>query len=64
MIGEAIQLDLANPLQFMGNIEPQLAQELGAVVGDELRGVETAPEHPPAIAAQFRHQEGVRAYCP
>ena len=56
-VGEAIELKLCELLQAVGDVEPQLPQELDAAVADQLRGVEGAPEGPPAIAAQFGRQE-------
>ena len=57
MVGEAVQLNLRKLFDSQGNIVAQLAQRQQAAVGDELRRIETAAEHPPAIAALLRHQE-------
>jgi hypothetical protein len=54
VIDETVQLGLAKCFQFKGNIVPELGQHLDAGVGDELRGVEGAPEQAPAIAAELR----------
>ena len=64
MIDEAVQLGLAKCFQFKGNIVPELGQHLDAGVGDELRGVEGAPEQAPAIAAELRYQQRGKGVLP
>ena len=57
MVEEAVQLCLAKPLNSQGNIVTQLGEGLQAAVRDELRGVETAAEQAPAIAAELGGQQ-------
>ena len=56
-VGEGIKLRLAEVLERMGHIEPQLAQQFQAAVGHQLRGVVGAAKGTAAITAQFRRQQ-------
>ena len=57
MVEEAVELRLGKRLEFKGNIVTQLEEGFDAAIRDELRGIETAAEQAPAIAAQFGHQQ-------
>ena len=55
MVEEAVELRLGKCLQFEGNIVTQLEEGFEAAVRDELRGIKTAAEQAPAVAAHFGH---------
>ena len=57
VVEEAVELGLGKCLKLNGNVLRQLEEGFEAGVRDELRGIETAAEQAPAIAAQFGHQQ-------
>src|SRR5215510_5448030 len=57
MVEEAVELRLGKRLKLNGNVVTQLEERFEAGVRDELRGIETAAEQAPAIAAHFGHQQ-------
>src|SRR6266446_6247956 len=57
MVEEAVELRLGKCLQFKRNIVTQLEEGFEAAVRDELRGIKTAAEQAPAVAAHFGHQQ-------
>src|SRR5215813_6506851 len=57
MVEEAVELGLGKRLELNGNIVTQLEEGFEAAVRDELRGIETAAEQAPAVAAHFGHQQ-------
>ena len=56
---KGVELHLVQLLDVVGEVEPQLAEDVDAFISDELRRIEGAPERAPAIAAQLGRQQRV-----